>query len=261
VTGPLDEGPHQAAGDERWREAWEVDLVAGDGRLAAELSLCVWPADDRSECRVSVVGEGRRLLTVVEHQAPPPPPTRLGLRTEGLWLDLVCETPLVHWTVVLEAFGVLLDDPLDAFSGCRGDRTPVGLDVEWVSQGGPHRVSGGYELGCVVAGEVLVGTEVLEVDGHGWRRHAWGVAPPEADRAWGHTASGTPWAAPAAVTRGPDGLPASARATPEGRPPLDLVPRHHAPAAQADGSRAGRSLCEARDGARSAGLAWLSWSG
>ena len=54
----------------------------------------------------------------------------------------------------------------------------------------PDRVAAaGYQQACTVHGEVLVGSERLELDGVGWRTHHWG------DREW--------WDRPGATDEGP----------------------------------------------------------
>jgi len=60
----------------------------------------------------------------------------LVVRGDGLWAELVEETSGEHWTAGLEAFGVRLDDPLDAERGERGERLPLGFDLEWETGGG-----------------------------------------------------------------------------------------------------------------------------
>ena len=56
---------------------------------------------------------GRRPLRVALVAELPPPDAGMpvqagllidGLRAEGIWAQHVCETPLVHWTLGLEAF-------------------------------------------------------------------------------------------------------------------------------------------------------------
>jgi hypothetical protein len=88
-----------------------------------------------------------RWLVVRDDDAPPPAPGSLDVRSHGLWLSLVCETPGDHWTVGLEAFAIAVDDPSDD----RGDLVPLGLDIEWEAPGHVH-------------GEVLVGDERLDLD-------------------------------------------------------------------------------------------------
>ena len=101
-----------------------------------------------------LVGPDTGIVAVRDHEVPRP--RRAGdltVRAEGLWAELVCETPDVHWTIGLEAFGVRLDEPADALRGEVGERVAVGLDVEW-DEG-------------TVFGEVLIGTDRIAFDGIG----------------------------------------------------------------------------------------------
>ena len=209
---PADDRRHPPGDDRRWQESWELDLVTADGGLGATFRLTLHPHDGVSWVWCSVVGEGRRLVTVVELEAPLPRAGSLDLRCEGLWIDLVCEAPLEHWSVGLEAFGVALDDPIDALRGLRGDRVGVGLDVGWERAGEPWVAPGGcYVVPATVAGEVLVGDEVLLVDGWGTWIHRWGVVPrrsPSTRAVAGRLDDGTTFlaAAGAGVVIGPDGV-------------------------------------------------------
>ena len=102
------------------------------------------------------------VLVVRDHEVLLP---RQGLeiRADGLWAELVCETPGEHWTFGLESFGVRLDAPADALrvGGEIGDRVAVGLDLEWeVGAAGPPAGT--------VHGAVLVGRARHEISGPGW---------------------------------------------------------------------------------------------
>lgn len=77
----------------------------------------------------------------------------LEVRGDGLWAELVCEVPRVHWTFGLEAFGLRFDDRAEARTAEVGERVPVGFDLEW-------------DEGRVV-GELLVGRRRVAFDGHG----------------------------------------------------------------------------------------------
>ena len=78
---------------------------------------------------VVVAIDGRDPIAVVSTDLPIPTGA-MEMRGPGIWLELVCETPLDHWTVGLEAFGVTVD-PGDVISvDTRGDLTPVGLDLD-----------------------------------------------------------------------------------------------------------------------------------
>jgi hypothetical protein len=94
-----------------------------------------------------------------------------------LWCDLICETPHEHWTIGMEAFGVALEHPADSYRGERGDRTPVGIDLEWEAAAPlyPYAMTTRYEQACRVHGQVLIGDETIEFDGVGERDHSWGV--------------------------------------------------------------------------------------
>jgi len=227
------------------------------------------------------------LVTVVEQQAPIPRAGALDLRCEALWLDLVCESPLEHWSVGLEAFGVALDEPADAFRGLRGDRIGVGLDLGWetvgeaaASGGAAARGGGGYELACDVNGEVLLGDEVLTFDGWGSRRHTWGVNDWWAGSVTagaGRLDDGSRWRAALPAAGGavdpsgswvhddgagrPDGLPSVVSIGVGGREVVNEV-RHISPIPLDDdagrSARALHALCRSTTGGGPGGASWLT---
>ncbi|CAA9232921.1 MAG: hypothetical protein AVDCRST_MAG10-1260 [uncultured Acidimicrobiales bacterium] len=174
---PADERPHRPGAGRHWEESWYLDFVAGDGRLAGYVKLTLRPGEGTAWFWAGMVGGGPTLVTVRDHEVPMPTGRGLEVRASGLWTELVCETPLDHWSVGLEAFGVALDDPLEAWGRERGDPWALGLDVEWeatapcVAWPGPER---GYWQGCNVHGDVLVGAERFSLDGSGTRIHLWG---------------------------------------------------------------------------------------
>ena len=94
---------------------------------------------------------------VVVHDDDVSPPRRdslLVVRAEGLWAELLCETPGEHWSFGLEAFGVRFADEAEAAVSDRGERVAVGFDLEWET---PDRVYG----------ELLLGRRQLTFDGTG----------------------------------------------------------------------------------------------
>lgn len=136
--------------------AWLLEFAAADG-LAGFLRLEVFAEARLAWFWTYLVGvpEHDGVIVVRDHDVPPP---RQGLeiRAEGLWAELVCETPGDHWTFGLEAFGVRLDAADDALrpGGEIGERVPLGLDLEW-------------EAPELVHGMVLVAREQ-------WTIEAWG---------------------------------------------------------------------------------------
>jgi hypothetical protein len=172
-----DERPHPPGPEPLWGESWYFDFAARDGSVGGYVRLGLYPNLGVAWWWACVVGEGRRPVLVRDHEVPPPKGPALEVRAEGLWGELVCETPHEHWTIGMEAHGVALDDPADAYRGERGEPVPVGLDLEWEARAEvyPYVLTTRYEQACDVHGEVLVGDERIPIDGVGERDHSWGV--------------------------------------------------------------------------------------
>jgi hypothetical protein len=194
LPGPADdaarEAAHEPSGTSGWEEAWGVAL-SGAGGVWGFVRLAVRPAEQVASYWATIVAPEIGLVLVRDDEVVAPrvrPGRRVDLeaRADGLWAELVCETPMEHWGLRLEAFGIRLDDPLDARHGEWGERLPVGLDLEWETVGravSPEmavRVAGGpswrYAHLGVVHGELLVGRERLGVDGPAAREHSWGAS-------------------------------------------------------------------------------------
>jgi hypothetical protein len=132
--------------------SWSLEF-SDDHGIKGSLTLAVDSSVASFHAQVVVPGIG----VVVVHDDELAPPRRddvVVVRAEGLWAELLCETPGEHWTIGLEAFGVRFDDEAEAASSDRGERVPVGFDLEWET---PDRV----------VGEVLVGRARYELDGRG----------------------------------------------------------------------------------------------
>jgi len=176
---PADEGTHPAGPELLWGESYYLDFAAADGSLGGYVRIGRYPNLGVVWYWACVVGPDRPLVTVIDNAVPfGARYESLELRTDGLWADHHAETPLDHFTLGLEAFGVALDDPADTYRGLRGDRTPLGFDLEWDTDGLPFRWPEGmnrYEIPCNVHGEILVGEERIEFEGPGQRDHSWGV--------------------------------------------------------------------------------------
>lgn len=175
-VGRADERPHAPGPEPLWNESWYFDFAAADGSLGGYVRLGLYPNLGVAWYWACLVGEGRPLVTVIDHEVPLPS-SGLEVRTEGLWADHNLETALDHWSLGCEAFAVAVDDPTEVYGDLRGDRTPFGLDLEWETDGGAYPYPGvdRYEVPCRVTGEVLVGRERIEIDGPGQRDHSWGV--------------------------------------------------------------------------------------
>jgi len=154
------------------RLAWWTD----DGRSAGFFRLVV-PMDGLVQLELGLIGTDERCILVTDHAVPPPTGGGLEVRASGLWAEVVAEDATApgrgHMSLGLEAFGVALDDPDEAWGGgldhqFRGDRVPVGLDLGAEAVG--NSVVGRWGLGvpCRLDGEVLVADQVLNVDGWAW---------------------------------------------------------------------------------------------
>ncbi len=286
VVRPSDERPHPP-GAEHWRESWWFDFATADGLLGGWVRFT--RHRDHAWYEAMLTGPHRQLLAVVDHEVPFRS-NPLEVRTTGLWADHICESPLDHWTVGLEAFAVGLDDPLELYGRALGDQVPLGLDVEWETDGPVVATPAGagvtsYVVPCRVFGEVLVGAEAIDLEAVGSRSHTWGpVAEPAAGWALrgvlddggrrvvltaGPDATtltildeddaSTVVGAVASLTLDGDGLPASGRVEGDGLS-LDIVPIAATPLvvpSTAGPVRQPRALCRLRSAGGVGGVAWL----
>jgi hypothetical protein len=171
-----DERSHSPDDNPAWGERWSFEFFT-DAGLGGYVVVTLWPHRQAAWYWAWLVGDGGDgPVAVLDDDAPLPRPAgSLELRTEGLWADHVCETPLEHWTIGNEAFGVRFDDPDEALGRQRGERVPLGFDLEWETDRPAVARADGYAVPCLVHGLVLVGQDRLAVDGWGWRHHHWGA--------------------------------------------------------------------------------------
>ena len=123
-----DERAHPAGGH-GWWEAWQLDAAGDDVGIAVRLACA--PALGVAWWWTHLILPDRPGPVVVRDHEVPLPRVGLEVRADGLWGELVCETPFEHWTDGLEAFGVALDEPTESLRGEIGERVPVGFDLEW----------------------------------------------------------------------------------------------------------------------------------
>jgi len=132
--------------------AWSLEF-ADDQGLSGSLRLTLDGATASFHAQV-VVPELGVVVVRDDDVAPPRRDDMLVVRAEGLWAELLCETPGEHWSIGLEAFGVRFDDEAEASRSDRGERVPVGFDLEW-------------ETPDHVVGEILVGRSRYELTARG----------------------------------------------------------------------------------------------
>ena len=177
VVQPSDERSHEPGKSDEWQEAWDFTFVVGDLSLAGYLRLAVVPRQRVAWCWAAVVGAEQPLIALRHHELALPTAWPQEVRGEGLWCGVFCETPLEHWTIGLEAFGVGFDDPADGWGRERGELVPLGFDLEWEDDEdvATTELTAGYRRWCNVHGEVLIGTDAIDIAAVGWRSHTWRV--------------------------------------------------------------------------------------
>jgi hypothetical protein len=132
--------------------AWSLQFTDDRG-ISGSLHLTVDDDTASFAARLTVPDVG--VIVVRDDELTPPRrEDLLVVRGEGLWAELLCETPDEHWSFGLEAFGVRFDDEAEAAASDRGERIAVGFDLEWET---PDRV----------VGEVLVGRARYDLDARG----------------------------------------------------------------------------------------------
>jgi hypothetical protein len=188
-----DESP-QPAGDElAWSDVWHLDAATDDG-IGLTVRLECYPNRGVAWFWAYLVRPDLDGTVVVRDHDVPLPRQGLEVRTEGLWAELWCETPLEHWTYGLEAFGVRVED-LDVGADASsmlgveiGERVALGLDLEWEIAARPYPHGAGwsrrgYVVPGIVHGEVLLGRSRFELDARGEYHRSWGAREWEAG-AW-----------------------------------------------------------------------------
>jgi hypothetical protein len=174
-----DEGRHD---DAPGPEGWGFEF--GDGAVTGRVQLTL-DAGRGAGAFVADLVVARRGRVVVADETVPLPRRAAGLeiRADGLWASLHCETAFEHWTLGLEAFGLRVDEAdrerAGTWAELRGERIPVGCDLEWELRGPPEPLveGAGYAQPGWVSGEVLVVRDRVPVDGPAVREHWWGGAP------------------------------------------------------------------------------------
>ena len=190
---PSDEHRHPAeAGVELWNESYYLDWFTEDLSLGGYVRIGFYPNLGTVWYWACLVGEGRPLVTVIDHEVPMPrSDASLEVRHDGLWADHNVVTPGEHMSVDLEAFALALDDPAAVYGDPRGDRVPFGFELDFLTDRAAYMwppVTPRYEIPCRVQGEVLVGDEKITVEGWGQRDHSWGAARDWWSNQWSWTA-------------------------------------------------------------------------
>ncbi len=172
----IDERRHEPGPDQLWSESVYFDFFSPSGDVGGWVRLGIYPNLGVAWYHALLVRPGQATISVADLEVPLPKAGSMEIRSNGLWADHICETPLEHWTVANEAHGIAVDDPADLYADApRGDVVPIGFDLEWETTGAPYHYvhTTRYEVPCKVHGEILVGDERIDFDGWGQRDHSW----------------------------------------------------------------------------------------
>jgi hypothetical protein len=132
-----------------------LEFAGADGTTGlVELDIPDDGSRARYEARLQGPQLGDGVIVVHDDEVAPPRGRLLEIRADGLWAELVCETPGEHWTFGLEAFGLRFENEEEAATSDVGDRIAVGLDLEWETPG-------------IVHGDLLVVRDRIPFDGTG----------------------------------------------------------------------------------------------
>ena len=127
--------------------SWWFDFAAGGADGYGGYASLEYRRDEGvAWWSAAFVGAGWPLVAVRAHDIAIPARGH-DVRTDGLWASVT------ERTVMMEAFGAVFDDPMEAWGEERGDIVPFGFDLEWDDG--------------VVHGEVLIGDDRIEVDAAG----------------------------------------------------------------------------------------------
>ena len=170
---PIDDLPHRQ--ESSLVEQWQFDFWSPQHDLGGWVHFTYDQSSRKGWYVTALLGVDRQLVLVVDPKIPIPRLSQyLEFRAEGIWAQHVCETPLEHWTVGLEAFGVTLETAEDAMGNQWGKRTGVGLDLEWERIEDTEETLTGFRQRCSVSGEVLIDEQAFDLHVDGWRSRSWG---------------------------------------------------------------------------------------
>lgn len=147
---------------------WSLAFDDGQGHTGLiELTLPMQDAPAGASCsfRATLTVPGVGVIAVHDDDVPAPRNAKssaasLEIRTEGLWAEMLCETPGEHWSFGLEAFGLRFDTAEEAATSDVGDRIAVGYDLEWETA-----LDG--ETADHVRGDLLVARATIPLDATG----------------------------------------------------------------------------------------------
>jgi hypothetical protein len=177
--GVDDDGFHEPGSGAGWEESWTFDWWSEDGAAAGFLRHGAQPAAGVAWFWFYVFPDlrsGRSLVAVRDHDIPLGRWGRFEHRSHGLWFQARPEVPMTAWSIQVEAFGLGVDDPAELAAAEVGRPTALGLDVGFEASAPAVAIGDNHywQVGTL-AGDVLMGPDVVAFDGIAVRQHHWGM--------------------------------------------------------------------------------------
>ncbi len=179
---PADERRHRATSDRWWGETWRFDAVDVSG-VGLFVQFTVLPRQKACWFIAALARPGKDIIVCQDTDAVAPASSVIEIRSGALWSHAICETPMQHWTVAMEAYALELSDPADAWTNPMGNRIGLAFDLEWECVGDPAGLldcldtggSGGqgYEVPAAVSGELRTEDERWLINASGSWSHRW----------------------------------------------------------------------------------------
>ncbi|MDG2028511.1 MAG: hypothetical protein P8J50_15495 [Acidimicrobiales bacterium] len=149
----------------------EVDFVATDESLAGWIRLDARRALGATRFLVALLVAREDPVVLIDYDLPLAR-TAYEFRSSGVWTEFVCETPLDHWTIGLEAFALRIDPSGTVTPDTFGDRVPIGLDLDLDTVGAPEGDASSFSIELDVHGEVLIADRAWDLTARGTRTRA-----------------------------------------------------------------------------------------
>lgn len=163
-----DELAHPLATVEEWTFSWwnADDLTGGHTSYRLRRGASSWYCWGWWR-------DGHPLLHIVEFDIPRRSNPMIA-KSEAMWAEFTCESPLEQWTLGNETHAVELDDPEEALGRVHGRVVPIASDIEWYADGDVAEIPHGYAQQGVVLGEVeTIDGRVAIDETRSVRTHRW----------------------------------------------------------------------------------------
>ena len=142
---PREEQTHTPSDLAHWNESYYMDFHRDDGSLGGYVRVGFYPALGVTWYWACVVGEGRPLVMVVDHEAPIPAPPSLDVTHGSLRASHRCEEPCQRLRVGLQAKAQVYEDATQVYHPSQSPAADSALDLEldllWETDG-----PGGYQF-------------------------------------------------------------------------------------------------------------------